>query len=93
MIGDKLVITDYHRRGARLVMDKLAPMLEAAAGRVLAVSVAGESGSGKSEIAHCLGELAEQQGRHYVILGQDDYFKLPPRSNHERRLEDISWVG
>ena len=24
---------------------------------------------------------------------QDDYFHLPPRSNHERRQEDISWVG
>lgn len=93
MIGDKLVITDYHRQAAQLVMDKLAPLLEAADGKVLAVSVAGESGGGKSEIAHCLGELAEQQGHGFVVLGQDDYFKLPPRSNHERRLQDISWVG
>jgi len=28
-----------------------------------------------------------------LILGQDDYFKLPPHSNHKKRMEDIGWVG
>ena len=28
-----------------------------------------------------------------IVLGQDDFFRLPPRSNHARRMEDISWVG
>ncbi|RME21679.1 MAG: hypothetical protein D6806_14325 [Deltaproteobacteria bacterium] len=93
MIGDKLVITEYHRNAARKVMEKLEPMLAAAAGRPLAVSIAGESGSGKSEIAHCLGDNLEEHNLRYVILAQDDYFKLPPRSNHEKRLQDISWVG
>jgi uridine kinase len=92
MIGDKLVITDYHRQGAKQAMETLKDKL-ASASSVLAVSVAGESGSGKSEIAFCLKELLEAQGKKAVILGQDDYFKLPPKSNHNKRLEDISWVG
>jgi uridine kinase len=92
MIGDKLVITDYHRQGAKQAMETLKDKL-ASASSVLAVSVAGESGSGKSEIAFCLKELLEGQGQKAVILGQDDYFKLPPKSNHNKRLEDISWVG
>jgi len=92
MIGDKLVITDYHRAGAAQAWETLKDRL-ASAGGVLAVSVAGESGSGKSEIAYCLKELLEKEGKQAVILGQDDYFKLPPKSNHNKRLQDISWVG
>jgi uridine kinase len=92
MIGDKLVITDYHRQGAAQVYEVLKPRQDSAPGP-LSVTVAGESGSGKSEIAHCLAELAEKDGKIAMVLGQDDYFKLPPKSNHEKRLQDISWVG
>ena len=28
-----------------------------------------------------------------ILLGQDDYFRLPPKSNHNRRFEGIDWVG
>ena len=92
MIGDKLVITDYHRQSAAQVFEVVQQRLKSAAGP-LSVTVAGESGSGKSEIAHCLAELLEHDGFTAIILGQDDYFKLPPKSNHEKRQQDISWVG
>jgi len=91
VIGDRLVITDFHRDGAAKIFDALRARLEP--GRTLAVTVAGESGSGKSETAHCLAELLTEMGWTNLILGQDDYFKLPPRSNHEKRLADIDWVG
>lgn len=90
MIGDKLVITDYHRQAARRIWEFLKTRDEKGP---VAVSVAGESGCGKSETAHCLAELAQQAGLRTVVLAQDDYFKLPPKSNHRKRLEDISWVG
>jgi uridine kinase len=92
MIGDRLVITDYHRQGAARVYTVVQQRLKPDAGP-LCVSVAGESGSGKSEIAHCLAELLEKDGYSAIILAQDDYFKLPPKSNHEKRQKDISWVG
>jgi uridine kinase len=92
MIGDKLVITDYHRAGAKKVWDVLLPKLKESS-TALAVTVAGESGSGKSEIGHCLAELAEQAGFKAFVFGQDDYFSLPPKSNHNKRVDDISWVG
>jgi len=91
VIGDRLVITDYHRDGAAKIFDALRARLDR--GRTLAVTVAGESGCGKSETAHCLAELLTQEGWTSLILGQDDYFKLPPCSNHEKRLADIDWVG
>lgn len=92
MIGDTLVITDYHRDAASRVMPLVLKKLAAGAGPV-AVSIAGESGSGKSEIAACLAERLADAGRPSVILCQDDYFHLPPRSNHEKRLVDLEWVG
>lgn len=90
MIGDKLVITDYHRQAAGLAMDHL----RARGGeRRLAISVSGESGSGKSETAHCLRELLEAEGRKVVVLGQDDYFRMPPKTNAAYRRTDLDWVG
>lgn len=92
MIGDKLVITVYHRNGAAKALQGVTQKLEKD-GRGFAVSIAGESGSGKSEIAHVLAELLEAKGYDSLVLCQDDYFRLPPKSNHQRRKEDIDWVG
>ncbi len=91
MIGDKLLITDYHRAGAAQALELIRTRL--AEGLTLAVTVAGESGSGKSEIGHVIADTLTGEGKRCIVLGQDDYFVLPPRSNHERRQEDISWVG
>ncbi|MCP4679658.1 MAG: hypothetical protein GY854_30035 [Deltaproteobacteria bacterium] len=92
MIGDKLVITEYHRENGRKVA---AAVIERMKGsdRAFAVTVAGESGSGKSETAATTGEELEKRGLKVIILGQDDYFKLPPKSNATRRVEGIDWVG
>jgi len=90
VIGDKLVVTDYHRNAAKQIREFLADRLGK---QPLAVSVAGESGCGKSETAQCLADLAAEQGLTWFILGQDDYFKLPPKTNHRRRQEDLTWVG
>ena len=92
MIGDKLVITDYHRIGATKVIEEVKRRW-ATSDQPIAVTVAGESGSGKSEIAYCLAELVYESGKKSIILCQDDYFKLPPKTNHNKRLEDIDWVG
>lgn len=91
MIGDKLLITDYHRAGAAQALELIRTKLTD--GVTMAITVAGESGSGKSEIGHVIAEALTEEGKKCIVLGQDDYFILPPRSNHERRQEDISWVG
>lgn len=91
MIGDKLLITDYHRAGAALALELIRTKLTD--GVTLAITVAGESGSGKSETGHVIAETLTAEGKRCILLGQDDYFVLPPRSNHKRRQEDISWVG
>ncbi len=92
MIGDKLVITEYHRNAAAEVLPMVRRKLAVSASCVT-ISIAGESGSGKSEIANCLAAELESEGRNCLILCQDDYFRLPPKTNHLRRKTDISWVG
>jgi uridine kinase len=92
MIGDKLVITDYHREAAAKILPLVRRKL-AISGSGVTVSIAGESGSGKSETAHCLAATLAEEGRACLTLCQDDYFRLPPKTNYEQRKADITWVG
>jgi len=92
MKGDVLVIGAHHRRAAAQIAADLVDAIDAKGGRFL-VTVAGESGSGKSETAAALGEQLLQMGVAAVVLGQDDYFVLPPRSNDARRRTDPEWLG
>ena len=57
------------------------------------IAITGESGSGKSEMAQVLMEGLVARGNKVLVLGQDDYFKLPPHSNHQHRNKDISRVS
>jgi uridine kinase len=92
MKGDVLVIGAHHRRAAAQIAADLVDAIDAKGGRFL-VTVAGESGSGKSETAAALGEQLLQIGVTAVVLGQDDYFVLPPKSNDARRRTDPEWLG
>jgi len=92
MIGDKMLITEFHRNAAAMILPAVQRRMEQTGAPVI-VTVAGESGSGKTETAHCLSELLTECGKQSVILCQDDYFRLPPKTNHAHRIEDISWVG
>jgi len=57
------------------------------------IAIGGESGSGKSVTAICLQQSLENKGLSAVILHQDDYFKLPPKTNHQNRVANITAVG
>ena len=92
MLGDKLIITEYHRSAAKMLYESLEPLLQNA-DKPLSVTVAGESGSGKSETAAVLGNICCESGYEALVLQQDDYFVYPPKTNHRKRVEDISWVG
>ncbi|MCL0087174.1 hypothetical protein M1O24_00150 [Dehalococcoidia bacterium] len=92
MKGDKLIIKDEHRRAALGIMDLLWPELETHRGKYI-LTIAGESGSGKSEIAAVLAEMLAQRGIETLIIQQDDYFIYPPQTNLRMRLKDIGWVG
>ena len=57
------------------------------------ISVAGESGCGKSETAKAIAVELEKYGFKSVILGQDHYCYLTPKFNDLKRKEDSEWLG
>jgi uridine kinase len=92
MKGDILLIQNHHRRAASEIVPQIIDRIRRGSTRYI-ITVAGESGSGKSETAKAIvDELAKYEIKS-VLLGQDDYFKLPPRSNDQKRREDSEWLG
>ena len=57
------------------------------------ITVAGESGSGKSVTATDLATAMNDAGIRTIIIHQDNYFVRPPRTNHAHRLTDLGSVG
>ena len=89
MIGDKLIIEEHHSARAAEICGILVGRTS---GRIT-ITVAGESGSGKSETASEIARLLNEGGRAAAILQQDDYFVFPPKTNHEMRRRNLEQVG
>jgi uridine kinase len=89
MRGDKLVIQEHHTARAK----ELVPIVKARWQPKLTISIAGESGCGKSELAFELGRLLTATGKSTGILQQDDYFVFPPKTNHQMRKLNLEQVG
>lgn len=92
MQGDSIVIEEHHRSAGEAI-DEWLKQRDWPGDRRLVVTVAGESGSGKSETAAALAERLGGRGHSCFVFQQDDYFRLPPKSNDRRRREGIDWVG
>ena len=92
MRGDSILIEEHHRRAAAGAVSHLLGIIRNR-GKKIAISVAGESGSGKSEIGQAIVDALGEAGISGMVLGQDDYFVHPPRTNDRTRRADINWVG
>ncbi len=92
MKGDKLVLQDYHKRAAIEIVSHIIQDIRKKKRRYI-ITVAGESGSGKSETGKAIADELEKYGIKSVLLGQDDYFVLPPKSNDAKRREEPGWLG
>jgi uridine kinase len=92
MRGDILVIQDHHRRVASEIVPQIIERIRRKNTRYV-ITVAGESGSGKSETGRAIVDKLASYGINSVLLAQDDYFNLPPKSNDLKRREDPEWLG
>lgn len=92
MRGDIIIVEEHHRRAAAQIVPRLAPAVTAKGSRYT-ITVAGESGSGKSETATAIAEGLGAAGLRTSILQQDDYFVHPPRTNDRTRRANLCWVG
>jgi len=93
MIGDIIELKEKHLAIAKEIIAILKQRLSLQTPSKIAIGVAGESGSGKSVTAFSLQKVLEQEQVKSIVLQMDDYFKLPPRTNHENRLKSLDNVG
>ncbi len=92
MRGDTIIVEAHHRKAAEAIISLILPEIEASPGSYT-ISVAGESGSGKSETATAIAEALAEHGISNAIFQQDDYFVYPPKTNDSTRRKNIGWVG
>lgn len=93
MIGDKILVKPHHTKAAEGVYELIKKKV-LQKDNTAAITVAGESGSGKSEIAYEIARFfSEKNSLRCIVLAQDDYFMLPPKSNDANRRADIRSVG
>ena len=91
MIGDVLMLQPLHDDIARKIF-KIVKRSGGFAKKV--ISVAGESGTGKSEIAHNIRILCKLQGLKAKILHLDNYYNTSPDDRTRVRMEKgIDFVG
>jgi len=95
MIGDKLIVKEHHRKISKKIFGAIRGEVgnTIESGNKYIISVAGESGSGKSETAVVLKDLFTDHGINAHVLAQDDYFVFPPVTNHSMRIKNPAQVG
>jgi uridine kinase len=92
MKGDIVLIQEHHKHAATEIVSQIVDQIKAKPSRFV-ITVAGESGSGKSETGVAIANELEKFGLASIVLGQDDYFYLPPKLNSAKRHEDPDWLG
>ncbi len=92
MIGDILIINKNHIKAATQIVDLIYTKIIDSRNKFV-ITIAGESGSGKSEIAASVANLLDKKNINTFIFQQDDYFIYPPKTNAKIRKENINFVG
>lgn len=92
MKGDVILLQERHKTAARAIVAGIIDQVNSKSSRFI-ITVAGESGSGKSETALAISNELVKYGIKSIVLGQDDYFYLPPKLNSAKRHEDPDWLG
>ena len=68
MKGDILIIDDNHRKAAKQVVDLILNQIKNHKNKFV-ITVAGESGAGKSEVAESISEALDQHGLKSFVFG------------------------
>ena len=91
MIGDNIKLTKKHLEPAQQIFELINKKI--AGTNKYVITLAGESGCGKSTLSLAIQKILERNKIGSCIFHMDDYFRLPPTTNHEARLKDIAHVG
>lgn len=90
MLGDVLLIEDKHKEAAESIKQKVLEQKK----EKMVVAISGESGSGKSELAHSLAKALQSEGIVAKPLHIDNYYKTHPLERNEwRQKHGIESIG
>ena len=90
MLGDVLLITDNHRKAAEQIVERLG---EIKSDKVV-MAIGGESGAGKSELAHVVSRRLKERGELAKVLHIDNYYKVSPTERTAwRKQHGIESIG
>ncbi|MCK4748834.1 MAG: hypothetical protein KAT15_17390 [Bacteroidales bacterium] len=95
MLGDILLINDMHKDAAQAIFERVIQDLDSKEERYrYIVGISGESGSGKSELAHSLGKLLKENHVRVKVIHTDNYYKIQPLLREEwRRNKGFDMIG
>jgi len=90
MLGDILFITDNHRKAAAQIVERLSGVKA----DKFVIAIGGESGAGKSGLAHVVARRLKDKGELAKILHIDNYYKVPPQDRTAwRKKHGIESIG
>ncbi len=95
MLGDVLLINDMHKEAAQSICERVLTDRNAKEERYrYVVGISGESGSGKSELAHALGNLLKDNNIRVKVIHTDNYYRIQPLLREEwRRNKGFDQIG
>jgi len=95
MLGDILLINDMHKDAAQAILERVVEDRNSKEERYrYIVAISGESGSGKSELAHSLGKLLKDNYVRVKVIHTDNYYKIQPLLREEwRRNKGFDMIG
>ena len=83
MLGDVLLIEKKHEDAAKTILKRVLKERK----EKYMVAISGESGSGKTELAHVLAKLLKKDGIRAKPIHIDNYYKVPPLERTEWRKQ------
>jgi len=90
VLGDVLLITEEHKKAAEQIVDRLG---EIKSDKVV-MAIGGESGAGKSELAHVVSRRLKERGELAKVLHIDNYYKVSPTERTAwRKKHGIESIG
>jgi len=85
MLGDVLLIQDKHRKaGAAIITEILKRKKDK-----FIVAISGESGSGKTELAHVIARGLREHGIFAKPIHIDNYYKVLPLERKQWRIDNV----
>ncbi len=101
MLGDILLVNDLHKDAAASICELIMQDRSELKNSRYIVGISGESGSGKSELAHALGVALKEQLIRVKVIHTDNYYEIQPLLREEWRrnkgfdhigLDEYDWV-